>query len=93
MGGGHKVSYPKHVWSPAGGWYCQPANWRSNTAVFGLIIVGITALAWKASAEIEYRPHMPEPDRFYPSRHWSKQIIAHERAQKEKQTLDQAKPE
>ncbi|KAL9131617.1 MAG: hypothetical protein Q9217_000505 [Psora testacea] len=32
-GHGGKIPYPKHVWSPSGGWYAQPANWKSNTAV------------------------------------------------------------
>ncbi|KAK0746538.1 hypothetical protein B0T18DRAFT_429485 [Schizothecium vesticola] len=77
-------SYPKHVWSPSGGWYAQPANWKRNTAIAGAVIFGITAAIWKLSAELEYRHHMPEPDRFFPSRYWSRQIIEHEKAQKEK---------
>ncbi|KAK1759349.1 hypothetical protein QBC47DRAFT_398160 [Echria macrotheca] len=84
MGGGPKVPYPKHVWSPAGGWYAQPSNWKPNTAIAGLVIFGITAAVWKLSAETEYRHKMPEPDRFYPSRHWSRQIVEHEKAQKAK---------
>lgn len=61
-------SYPKHVWSPSGGWYAQPANWKRNTAIAGAVIFGITAAIWKLSAELEYRHQMPEPDRFFPSR-------------------------
>ena len=61
-------SYPKHIWSPAGGWYAQPSNWRGNTAVAGLAIFAVTAAVWKLSAETEYRHKMPEPNRFYPSR-------------------------
>ncbi|AEO66898.1 c4d8a05a-6fa0-4e34-9dee-7ee2dd0bca09 [Thermothielavioides terrestris] len=91
MGGGRKIPYPKHVWSPAGGWYSQPANWKANTAAFSLVIFGITAWLWKLSAELEYRHHMPEPDRFFPSRYWSKQIIEYERAQKEKMEKEKAK--
>ncbi|KAK4043422.1 hypothetical protein C8A01DRAFT_32548 [Parachaetomium inaequale] len=87
MGGGGKIPYPKHVWSPAGGWYAQPANWKANTAVFGVVIFGITALVWKLSADREYRHKMPEQGRFYPSRNWSKQIIAHDQAQ-EKAALE-----
>lgn len=60
--------YPKHVWSPSGGWYAQPANWKANTAVMGLVIFGITAMAWSISAEREYRTKFPEPGRFFPSR-------------------------
>lgn len=84
MGGGPRVPYPKHIWSPAGGWYTQPANWKRNTAIAGLVMFGITAAAWKLSAELEYRHKMPEPGRFVPSRYWSRQIIEHEKAQKEK---------
>ncbi|OAL47551.1 hypothetical protein IQ07DRAFT_646480 [Pyrenochaeta sp. DS3sAY3a] len=79
MGGGGKVPYPKHVWSPAGGWYSQPKNWKANTLVLGLAMVGITGLAWRFSAEHEYRDKMPEQGRFFPSRYWSKQIIEHDR--------------
>ncbi|KAK4155807.1 hypothetical protein C8A00DRAFT_13184, partial [Chaetomidium leptoderma] len=73
--------YPKHVWSPSGGWYAQPVNWKRNTAICCVAIFGITAMVWKLSAELEYRHKMPEKGRFYPSRYWSKQIIEHERAQ------------
>ncbi|KAL8827140.1 MAG: hypothetical protein Q9191_003369 [Dirinaria sp. TL-2023a] len=65
---GGKIPYPKHVWSPAGGWYAQPANWKSNTAVMAAVVVGITAIAWSVSAEREVRYKMPDPDRFFPSR-------------------------
>ncbi|CAD6501217.1 BgTH12-01471 [Blumeria graminis f. sp. triticale] len=79
MGAGSKIPYPKHVWSPAGGWYSQPKNWKANTAVMGAVIFGITALMFKLSAEREYRDKFPEEGRFFPSRYWSKQIIEHER--------------
>lgn len=68
MGGGGKIPYPKHVWSPAGGWYAQPKNWKSNTAIMGVVIAAFTALAWKVSAEREHREKMPPPDVFFPSR-------------------------
>lgn len=60
--------YPKHVWSPAGGWYAQPANWKANTAVMFAVLGGITASAWTLSANREYRDKMPQPHRFFPSR-------------------------
>jgi len=44
------------------------------------VILGITAIFWKISAEKEVRYKMPEPGRFFPSRNWSRQIIEHERA-------------
>ncbi|QDS70633.1 hypothetical protein FKW77_000754 [Venturia effusa] len=82
VGPGGKIAYPKHVWSPAGGWYSQPANWKANTLVMGACMFGIAAMAWTASAQLEERPRMPEKGRFYPSRYWSKQIREHEAAQK-----------
>ncbi|KAI0393011.1 hypothetical protein F5Y17DRAFT_459350 [Xylariaceae sp. FL0594] len=72
-----------HVWSPAGGWYAQPSNWKKNTAVFGAVVFGIAAVAFKLSADLEYRHKMPEPNQFFPSRHWSKQILEHEKAKAE----------
>ena len=63
-----RYSYPKHVWSPAGGWYAQPANWKSNTAIMCVVIFGLTAVAWKIGAEREHRDKMPEKGRFFPSR-------------------------
>ncbi|ETN43627.1 uncharacterized protein HMPREF1541_02786 [Cyphellophora europaea CBS 101466] len=84
MGGGGKIPYPKHVWSPSGGWYAQPHNWRANTLVAGLVVIGITGAAWKLSAEREVRYKMPEPDAFFPSRYWSRQVIEYEKAQKSK---------
>ncbi|KIW08718.1 uncharacterized protein PV09_00661 [Verruconis gallopava] len=83
MGGGGKIPYPKHVWSPAGGWYSQPSNWKSNTLIAGAVLFGISAILFNISANIERRPRMPEPGRFYPSRYWSKQIREHEAAQKD----------
>lgn len=60
--------YPKEVWSPAGGWYAQPANWKANTAIMGAFIIGVAAIAFGISADREYRDKMPEPGRFFPSR-------------------------
>ncbi|KAI0478923.1 hypothetical protein GGR56DRAFT_690021 [Xylariaceae sp. FL0804] len=79
-----RTRYPKHVWSPAGGWYAQPANWKLNTAITLGVIFGITAMTWKFSAEREHRDKMPTPDMFFPSRYWSKQIREHEAAQRAK---------
>merc|ERR1712230_184801 len=71
--GGGKIPYPKHVWSPAGGWYAQPANWKQNTAVMGAVVVGICLMVGSVSAD---------PDRFFPSRYWSREIREHERGLK-----------
>ncbi|KAI9762056.1 MAG: hypothetical protein M4579_000692 [Chaenotheca gracillima] len=82
MGGGNKVPYPKHVWSPAGGWYAQPSNWKGNTAIMGTVMIGIVAFAWGLSSQLETRTKFPEKDRFFPSRMWTKQIIEHEKQTK-----------
>ncbi|KAJ5097216.1 hypothetical protein N7478_000872 [Penicillium angulare] len=81
MGGGGKIAYPKEVWSPAGGWYSRPANWKVNTAIMGAFVIGIAGMAFSLSAEREYRDKMPEPGRFFPSRYWSRQIREHEAQQ------------
>lgn len=56
----HLRSYPKHVWSPAGGWYAQPANWRANTAIMGAVVVGVCLMVGSVSAEREHRNKMPD---------------------------------
>ncbi|KZF23401.1 hypothetical protein L228DRAFT_267408 [Xylona heveae TC161] len=76
---GGKIPYPKHVWSPAGGWYSQPANWRANTAAVAAVIIGLSAIAFSISSDRETRSKFPEPGRFFPSRWWSRQIREHER--------------
>ena len=63
-----KTSYPKHVWSPAGGWYAQPANWKANTAIMAGVVFGIAAMAFSVSADREHRTKFPEAGRFFPSR-------------------------
>ncbi|RSL66449.1 hypothetical protein CEP53_003349 [Fusarium sp. AF-6] len=84
MGGGGKVPYPKHVWSPAGGWYAQPANWRANTLIAGVVMAGIVAVTWKFSAERETWAHRPEPGQWYASRRWSKQLVQWDKEDAEK---------
>ncbi|KAF2435574.1 hypothetical protein EJ08DRAFT_604576 [Tothia fuscella] len=84
-GGGGKIPYPTHVWSPAGGWYAQPANWKANTMVMGAVLAGIVAVTWSVSANLEQRPRMPEKGRFFPSRYWSKQIREHEAKERDRE--------
>lgn len=38
MGGGRRFHYPKWVWSPAGGWWANPENWKRNTALYGVFV-------------------------------------------------------
>ncbi|KAF8125277.1 hypothetical protein EV363DRAFT_1176271, partial [Boletus edulis] len=52
-GGGARYPYPKHVWSPAGGWWTRPANWASNTAIAMTGILVIAYGVWSVNAERE----------------------------------------
>ncbi|KAI9843432.1 MAG: hypothetical protein M1838_002625 [Thelocarpon superellum] len=79
MGGGGKIPYPKHVWSPTGGWYSQPGNWKTNTAIMAAVITGITVLVWNQSARLEQRTAFPEPHRPFPSRWYAHGESAQER--------------
>ncbi|KAG1767642.1 hypothetical protein EDD22DRAFT_874777 [Suillus occidentalis] len=71
MGGGARYPYPKHVWSPAGGWWARPANWRSNTVITFAGIFAIAYGVWNVSADREVR-HV-QPNRPIPSMMWAKQ--------------------
>ncbi|CEJ80328.1 hypothetical protein VHEMI00518 [[Torrubiella] hemipterigena] len=75
MGGGGKIPYPKHVWSPAGGWYAQPANWRGNTFIAGAVVFGIVAVVFNFSADRERRAHKPAAWESHISRRWATQLI------------------
>ncbi|GAA5844415.1 hypothetical protein JCM3766R1_006386 [Sporobolomyces carnicolor] len=53
QGGGAHFPYPKEVWSPAGGWWTRPSNWKSST---GFVFLGIglaTYGIWSYSAQKE----------------------------------------
>ena len=68
MGAGPKMPYPKWVWSPAGGWYCNPPNWKRNTAI---VLAGWGVLAYftfKISAANERR--LSPPYHHIPSQQW-----------------------
>ncbi|KAL1922749.1 uncharacterized protein VTP21DRAFT_9125 [Calcarisporiella thermophila] len=72
MGGVQRYPYPKDVWSPAGGWWTQPKNWRVNTAITAIGMAVIIAGVWKFSADREWRHN--EPKRWIPSSMWEKQF-------------------
>ncbi|KII91964.1 hypothetical protein PLICRDRAFT_173745 [Plicaturopsis crispa FD-325 SS-3] len=71
QGGGGRYPYPKTVWSPAGGWWTRPSNWRSNSIiVFGGIVAlsyGVATVSWAH----EWRS--VQPFRPIPSMKWAKQ--------------------
>ncbi|KAI8058549.1 hypothetical protein BDF22DRAFT_641411 [Syncephalis plumigaleata] len=83
MGAGPRYPYPKQVWSPAGGWWVNPTNWKRNTFIVGLGVAGITTLIWRYSAEREWR-HTP-PRGFIPSMLWAKQYTDPENFKEPKQ--------
>ncbi|KAF9231470.1 hypothetical protein BU15DRAFT_17438, partial [Melanogaster broomeanus] len=60
QGGGARYPYPKHVWSPAGGWWTRPSNWATNTAISMVGILAITYGVWSVSAERETRYVLPD---------------------------------
>ena len=50
-GGGGGYHYPKHIWTPSGGWWPTPHRWERNTTfticgigtLFGIIFAYSTA--------------------------------------------------
>ncbi|EPQ50812.1 hypothetical protein GLOTRDRAFT_50054, partial [Gloeophyllum trabeum ATCC 11539] len=55
QGGGARYPYPKEVWSPAGGWWTRPSNWKANTAICFAGILAVTYGVWQVSADREVR--------------------------------------
>ncbi|CAJ0634173.1 12342_t:CDS:2 [Entrophospora sp. SA101] len=49
-----RYPYPKQVWSPAGGWWTRPSNWKSNTAICAAGIIVMTGVIWKISSDHEW---------------------------------------
>ncbi|ORY92639.1 hypothetical protein BCR35DRAFT_285979 [Leucosporidium creatinivorum] len=85
MGGGAQFPYPKEVWSPAGGWWTRPANWKSSTGFVGIAIVFATYGVWSYSASKERRH--TEPTRAIPSMMWAKQFKSGEMGVKDESSL------
>ncbi len=70
MGAGPQMPYPKWVWSPAGGWYCNPANWKRNTAIAMAAYGAICYAVFNLSISLERRP--TPPMNHIPSQDWCK---------------------
>ena len=51
-----RAQYPKWVWSPAGGWWCNPPNWKRNTAICGAVWGVCLFFTARFSMENERRP-------------------------------------
>jgi len=64
MGGGGDSYRPsghhyfKEVWSPSGGWWCDPKGWRRNTAfaVGAYLVAQYMIFQWSAENEKRYLP-------------------------------------
>ncbi|TFJ88645.1 hypothetical protein NSK_000214 [Nannochloropsis salina CCMP1776] len=70
MGGGRWFYFPTHIWTPSGGWFPNPKNWRANTL---LVLGGIGVAAFSTfslSASLERRPIAPAWH--IPSQSWCK---------------------
>ncbi|KAH8112888.1 hypothetical protein DFH11DRAFT_388921 [Phellopilus nigrolimitatus] len=81
MGGGGQYPYPKEVWSPAGGWWTRPSNWKANTAVAVGGILFVTFSVWQLSASKEWRHNAPSKP--IPSMLWAKQYEKHRTSSEE----------
>ena len=57
MGGGRRFPFPKSVWSPAGGWWAEPKNWKRNTAIAFVVqaIILYHAYNWAESKTVDYK--------------------------------------
>ncbi|KAJ9051268.1 hypothetical protein DSO57_1009545 [Entomophthora muscae] len=72
MSGGKRVYDDPKVWSPAGGAYCNPKNWRRNTAFAAVGLWSSFFVICNFSAKREWR-HYP-PKRWIPSMMWAAQF-------------------
>ena len=50
---------PAEIWSPAGGFFADPKNWRRNTVVAAVGIATVAAFIFKKSTSIEERHALP----------------------------------
>ena len=58
------------VWTPTGGWWVQPKNWKTNTAIGAGVIFCSSVLVFRLSASKERRPIPPRVH--IPSQRWCK---------------------
>jgi len=70
MGGsGPHPKYPK-VWTPTGGWYVDPPNWKRNTGIAFVALFACVTYTFILSARLETRHKAPK--HWMPSMLWSK---------------------
>jgi len=73
--GAANFPYPKWVWTPAGGWWCNPPNWKRNTMIAGVVWVGVLGVCASFSSNNERRPLKPMAYPI-PSQFWCKHAVA-----------------
>jgi len=54
MGGGRWFYFPTHIWTPSGGWFASPKNWKANTlvALGGIGLAALSTFSFSASLEV-----------------------------------------
>ena len=71
-GGGAHPPSPNHVWTPAGGWFPDPPQWKRNT-VYAFLALGAGFLyVGSHSVQLEERPVPPKHS--IPSSMWSRGV-------------------
>mmetsp|Transcript_4074 Transcript_4074/g.12298 ORF Transcript_4074/g.12298 Transcript_4074/m.12298 type:complete len:112 (+) Transcript_4074:246-581(+) len=72
-GGGSHPPSPSHVWSPAGGWFPDPPEWKKHTVyAFGALFVGFLWMG-RTSVSLEERPVAPKHN--IPSAVWASKTV------------------
>jgi hypothetical protein len=64
MGAVSKFPYPKHTWSPAGGWWNEPKNWKNRTGIlfgaFALLSIPLISFSNKHKKSYSHLPQALE---------------------------------
>lgn len=55
----HVSFYVTEIWSPAGGFFADPKNWRRNTVIAAVGIATVAAVIFKKSTSLEERHALP----------------------------------
>ena len=66
--------YPKWVWTPTGGYWCNPPNWKRNTAICAGIWGVCLFFTAKFSSSVERR-FLPPVNPGIPSQYWCKHAL------------------
>mmetsp|Transcript_11574 Transcript_11574/g.34642 ORF Transcript_11574/g.34642 Transcript_11574/m.34642 type:complete len:87 (-) Transcript_11574:659-919(-) len=68
-GGPEGPAWP-NVWTPSGGWFVNPPNWKRNTGIAFAFMGCVFVYVFCKSAQLESRPMAPKHD--IPSARWAK---------------------